>query len=379
MENSEKIIIVGDLFPVPTNFCKFSDGDIDYLFGEEIYSLFKSADYRICNLEGALTDTPGKCEKTGAVLHAPTTTVNAYKKIGFDCCTLANNHITDAGPQGLIDTMNVLDKAGIRHLGSGKNENDIRTHLFFKVGNRTIGLYNVAETMYNAPTQTLPGAHLYDEYLVCKELESIKQQCDYLIVIYHGGAEKFRYPSPQTKKRFHRMVDSGANVILSQHTHCVGSEEYYKGAYLLYGQGNFLFRAFNDGFSDTGLIIELVFKSSQVKINRFLVNAYRDGVRLDDNQDFSEFEKRSSLLLNDEFVRCEYEKYCLSNIKSLLATVTNNDIMSRLIRKAFPKQYYQKMVYKPAQRNRLLRVLHSLRSEQNREAAIIGLQSFLKL
>ena len=63
--------------------------------------------------------------------------------------------------------------------------------------------------MYNEPSSDTPGAYLYDEYAVCREVESIKSECDFLIVVYHGGAEKFRYPSPQIRRRFHRMADCG--------------------------------------------------------------------------------------------------------------------------------------------------------------------------
>ena len=93
-EMTYKIMIGGDLFPVPSNFDKFSEGDISYLFGERICSLFKTANYRICNLEGALTDSPGSCEKTGPVVYAPTSVARGFKALGMDCCTLANNHIS---------------------------------------------------------------------------------------------------------------------------------------------------------------------------------------------------------------------------------------------------------------------------------------------
>ena len=175
---NSRIIIAGDLFPIPSNFSKFVEGDVSYLFGEKILELFGSADYRICNLEGALTDRPGKCEKTGPVLSAPVSTIKAYKKLGIDCCTLANNHITDAGSIGVTDTIKTVDEAGIEQLGAGENINIIKHYIFFKVGGKTICLYNVGETMYNEPTVTMPGAYLYDEYVVCKELELLKDKYD---------------------------------------------------------------------------------------------------------------------------------------------------------------------------------------------------------
>lgn len=377
MNSDKSIIIVGDLFPVPSNFSKFSEGDISYLFGDKICELFAQADYRICNLEGALTDNSGKCEKTGAALFAPTNVINAYKELGIDCCTLANNHITDAGDQGVLDTMNTLDKAGIKHLGAGLNAQSITHFLSFEIGGRKIGLYNVAETMYNAPTNTKPGAFLYDEYIVCKELETYKQQCDYLIVIYHGGAEKFRYPSPQTKKRFHRMVDCGANMILSQHTHCVGSEEYYKGAYLLYGQGNFLFRSFNDGFTNSGIIIELEFTSAGANVKKHLVKAVSNTVRYDENQDFASFNERSSHVEDDAFIQNQFDQYCLKELPIYLRAYKGKLPFRSILSRFFPK-IYRIILFRGYERKQLLFTLHSLRSEQNREVAINGLLEYLR-
>jgi len=372
-----KIIIVGDLFPVPSNSDKFSAGDIQYLFGEKICQLFSEADYRICNLEGALTDHPEKCVKTGVKLFAPTKTITAYKKMSFDCCALANNHITDAGPRGVLDTMKTLDTLGIQHIGVGENEDSIQTHIFFNVGGRRFGLYNVAETMYNAPTNKLPGAHLYDEYVVCKDLESIKSECDYLIVIYHGGTERYRYPSPQIQKRFHRMADSGADMILSQHTHCVGSEEYYKGAYLLYGQGNFLFRSFNNEFTDTGLIIELDIKDGEIIVKKHLVDAVDDTVRYNDIQNLSAFIERSEQIRRIGFISEQYQKHAFSRVKGYLDTYKGRVPLKRFVRHCFPKLYV-KILLNSYDKEQLLLTLHSLRSEQNREMAITGISELLK-
>ena len=316
--------------------------------------------------------------KTGPEIYAPTCTLKAVKALGIDCCMLANNHITDAGHQGAIDTLSTLDRAGILHLGAGKDIDSIVHYQVVKIGNMDIGLYNVCETMYNQPTRRKAGAYIYDEYVVCKELEELKKWCDYLIVIYHGGAEKFRYPSPQTRKRFHRMVDSGADMILSQHTHCVGSEEYYKGAYLLYGQGNFLFRSFNNEFTDTGLIIELVISENGYHVKKHLVNAVDDTVRYDNTQDFSEFDMRSSRISDDEFLAEQYSKYCLQELPEYLRAYKSRFWGRRLLRRFFPKLYNRFLLSVAYDRKDLLFTLHSLRSEQNRETAIGGIESYLK-
>lgn len=379
IDDSCKVIIVGDLFPVPQNFDCFSTGDISYLYGDKICQLFKDADFRICNLEGALTNSESVGEKTGPVIKAPVSTIKGIKSLGIDCCTLANNHITDAGHQGVVDTMLTLDKARIAHIGAGLNKDNIRHYHTFEVGGMKFLLYNVAETMYNEPTDQKGGVYLYDEYLVCKELEELKSKCDYLIVIYHGGAEKFRYPSPQTRKRFHRMVDSGANMILSQHTHCVGCEEYYKDAYLLYGQGNFLFRSFNNEFTDTGLIIELVLKDGKVTIKKHLVDAVGYTVRYNEMQDFSEFDKCSIEAKDEDFVLQKFEAYCLKEVPVYINAYKGGkrNLITKVCNRLFPNKL-KEFSLNNYTKNQLLFTLHSLRSEQNREVAIEGIKQLMK-
>lgn len=367
------------MFPVPSNFEKFTDGDIRYLLGDKISDIFAEADYRICNLEGALTDGNGKCQKTGPVIKAPTSTISAFKELGIDCCTLANNHITDAGHQGVVDTIATLDKAGIKYIGAGVDLASINDHLKIEINGRRITLYNVAETMYNEPGAHSAGANLYDEYLVCKRLEELSKDSDFLIVIYHGGVEKFRFPSPQTRKRFHRMVDCGANMVLSQHTHCVGSEEYYKGAYLLYGQGNFLFRSFNNEYTDTGLFLDLTIKEGEFEVKKHMVRAIEDTARYDEAQDFSAFDERSGHISDEEYVQQKFDEYCMNELPLYLTNYTGKKTIVDKIRfKFFPDKNRERILndlYTPAQ---MLFTLHSLRSEQNREVAINGLKQQLQ-
>lgn len=373
-----KIIIVGDLFPTETNTPYFTQGDIKSLFGEKLIQLFKEADLTICNLEGALTDHGEICKKTGPVKVAPTSAIEAYKQLGIDCCLLANNHATDGGHQGMIDTMRTLDNAGIKHIGGGKNQNEIVRFVIQKVGGLNIGFYNVSETMYNKPTKDTAGAWLYDEYVVCRELEQLKKQCDYLVVLYHGGIEKFHYPSPETRKRFHRMADCGADMILAQHTHCIGCEEYYNGSYLLYGQGDFLLKNFAPGLTDTGLIVELVIENGQVQIKKHKVKSVDNlFVRYDEQQDLSEFNSRSNKVGDEDYVYQELQKFCDKELRLYLTAFKSPSKLRLRLKRFFPKAY-KKWLYQYNERD-LMFALHTLRSEQNRETAIVGIEHLLKI
>lgn len=378
MKDTGKIIIVGDFFPVPSNFSKFSEGNVSYLLGDKICSLFADADYRICNLEGALTDSSQRCDKTGPVIVAPTSVVKTYKELGIECCMLSNNHVTDGGHQGVLDTMQTLGNAGIRYIGAGKNEEEICRFLVQEVGGMKFGFYNVCETMYNKPTKTQAGAWLYDEYAVCQELKKLKKTCDYLIVIYHGGIEKFRYPSPETRKRFRRMADCGADMVLSQHTHCIGCEENYNGSYLLYGQGDFLFNNFRPGLTDTGLIVELVIGNGCVDVFKHKVKTIDYTVHYDEEQILDDFMERSELLKNENFVNKQFEDFCFKELYSYLYAFKSPSVFYRLMRRIFPSFSKNWLYYNSYKRRDLLFTLHTLRSEQNRETAIWGIETLLK-
>jgi len=372
------ILIVGDLFPTEHNVSFFSKGDIDTLFGEEITQLFSGADICVCNLEGAFTDHLDKCRKTGPVKVASTRAVEAYKKLGIDLCLLANNHVTDGGHQGMIDTMRTLDNAGIKHIGAGRNQNEIVRFVIQKVGGINIGFYNVSETMYNKPTNDTAGVWLYDEYVVCHELEQLKKQCDYLLVLYHGGIEKFHYPSPEMRKRFHRMADCGADMIFAQHTHCIGCEEYYNGSYLLYGQGDFLLKNFAPGLTDTGLVVELVIENGQVQIKKHKVKSVDNlFVRYDEHQDLSEFNTRSNMVGDEDYVYQEFQEFCDKELRLYLTAFKSPSKLRLRLKRFFPKAY-KKWLYQYNERD-LVFVLHTLRSEQNRETAIVGIEHYLDI
>ena len=374
------IIIVGDLFPVSSNAKYFAQGDIKHLFGKDICDLFAQADYRICNLEGALTDGNDRCVKTGPVITASTDTVLAYKNLGIDLCMLANNHITDGGNQGVIDTMRTLGKAGIRHIGGGINESSIPHYLIHTLADKKVCIYNVCERMYNKSTATKAGAWIYDEYVVCKELEALKSQCDYLIVIYHGGIEKFRYPSPEIKKRFHRMADSGADVVISQHTHCIGCEEYYNGAYLLYGQGDFLLMNFRPELTNLGLIVEILIDKNGMKIKKHMVKC-SNVLRLEyvENPDFASFDERSKKVQDDKYLEEQFRKFSKQELRLYLNAFKSPNRFLYAIKRLFPKLYFNWLISKAYHRNDLLFSLHTLRSEQNREIAIAGIETLLNI
>lgn len=81
------------------------------------------ADLRIVNLECALTTHLRRWTRSEKMFHfrADPEEVRVLQAARIDGCALANNHTLDYEEEGLLDTLRVLQGAGIRYAGAGRN------------------------------------------------------------------------------------------------------------------------------------------------------------------------------------------------------------------------------------------------------------------
>lgn len=235
-----KFVICGDLSVTDESWNNFESGDPRAAFGN-VCELFASADKTIVNLECALTDSENRIKKCGPNLKGPKQTADTMKAAGVTDCTLSNNHIFDFGKEGFWDTIKELDRIGIAHTGWGENYEDSRRNITYVQNGIRVTLVNVCEHEYTYATENRVGARPFDEFETMQDIREAKKNADYVIVVYHGGKELCRYPSPRLMKACREMVRCGANAVLCQHSHCIGTYEYFENGFILYGQGNFHF------------------------------------------------------------------------------------------------------------------------------------------
>ena len=372
-KQQHRLVIAGDIFPSKKNMNEFVSGDLDSLIDEKIRRLFSEADFSVCNLEGALTNRGIPIDKVDPVIFADTQAVTVLKKLGVSCVTLANNHIMDCGKEGFIETCETLDANGISYFGAGKNEESISKYIEIVIGGRKIVIYTVAETMFNIPSGDTPGVNLYDEYRVCNELRELKSKSDYLIVIYHGGAEFFWYGTEELRKRFHRMADAGADLITAQHTHCIGITERYENSYLLYGQGDFLFARSANVYKETGVLLEVIFSDDDVVINHHLLRHVDNVVVYDSAQDFSSFNDRNRMYQAGERFAKEYEDYCGDQIIKFLEAFRGKNLIDKVIKKLLPREKYKRYLRNRFTKRQILRIISGIQFEEFNEVLCTGL------
>ena len=235
-----KTLLLGDMSPTIVTDPLFAAKDAATLFTDTV-TLFQGNDVNFVNLECALTESDKSIEKFGPPLKASLNTAETLKNIGVNCCGLSNNHIFDYGIQGVLDTMKALDEAGIAYTGFGRDYEDSRKDMIYEIDGEKLAIIAVCEHEYSYALEDRMGSRPYDEYDTMEDICKAKEICDRVIVIYHGGKEHCQYPSPRLRKLCHAMVKNGADVVLCQHSHCIGCYEAFQDGHILYGQGNFHF------------------------------------------------------------------------------------------------------------------------------------------
>jgi poly-gamma-glutamate synthesis protein (capsule biosynthesis protein) len=308
---SSTILIAADIVPTSKNIDKFINGDADYLVGDKLIKRLNAADFIVMNLEVPLADRETPIRKCGPCLIAPTNTINGIKAINPHFLTLANNHILDQGLPGLQTTIQQLDAEGISYAGIGKTLTEARQPYIAIVGGHKVGFYCCAEHEFSIATEKTAGANPFDPLESFVDIKNLKGECEFVVVLYDGGKEQYRYPSPLLRKVFHKFSDAGADLVIAQHTHCIGCKEIYQGSTLVYGQGNFLFDHSDSEFWKTSLLVELDMESRNINY----IPLVKDADRVREAEDsiaaeiISGFNSRSKAILKEGFVEEEYSRY----------------------------------------------------------------------
>lgn len=322
MSNTDVIItIFGDICPVKDTLPGFISEDPKAILSSDILSLISKSDITVGNLECSLTDNPTPIQKTGPVLHAPTVSAQTLSKAGVSVLSLANNHIRDCGTPGVESTIAACKSAGIAVFGAGNTKEEANRPYIIKTKGLRIAFVSFAEHEFNAIRQDGGGAAIFDIYDDFKRLQNIRSSVDYMIVLYHGGIEYHPYPSPMLQKKCRMMADAGADLVLCQHSHCIGSYEKLGNSTILYGQGNNLFgyRKNNHKWNE-GLIVQ-IHLSSQSHIVELIPGRTNSDSIFEIIQDerkcrlLAEIDNRSEQICADDFIKNAWEDFCKKNEK----------------------------------------------------------------
>ncbi|SDX65806.1 CapA family protein [Paenibacillus sp. CF384] len=370
-----EILIASDLVPTGSNEDLFAQGDIRALLGEELFKIWNASDMRVFNLEVPLTDQETPIAKTGPNLIAKTRTIHGIKQLQPTLVTLANNHILDQGTQGFHSTKRLLEQYNIPFVGAADNVVEAaKPHILHQDG-ISVGIYACAENEFTIATATSAGANPFDPLESLDHIQELKQKCDYVIVLYHGGKEHYRYPSPNVQRVCRKMVQKGADLVICQHSHCVGAYENYLDSKIIYGHGNFIFDYMDSEYWQSSLLIKIHI-GERLEVNYVPVVKQKHVIRAAQGSEVDNilngFYSRSEEISQEGFVERRYQEFAHTNTEAYLKAFSGlGKWMSRIDRKLLNGRLLKQRYSKP----NLLAMQNFIECEAHRELLLAGLKT----
>ncbi|MCR5596149.1 MAG: CapA family protein [Lachnospiraceae bacterium] len=280
MKEKTSILFTGDIGFDKYMKDKWNDED---LLDTEVSSFLKECDHLAVNVEGPLYDVSvSSSQATGAasLLHSMDPGVSEFLSgIGADIWNICNNHIMDAGPDGIKSTLKIASDHNAQVLGAGMNINEASAPLIINEAGG-IGMIGVGyqRACRKADEQT-PGCFSWSDHdLIRQRIEEIKSNNRWCIVIAHAGEEFTALPSPYTRERYISFLEMGADIVIAHHPHVVNNYELIGDKAIFYSLGNFIFDTDyqrSQYYTEYGILLKLIltekdysFESFGIKVDR---------------------------------------------------------------------------------------------------------------
>ena len=225
----------------------------DYIWGETLQELDRAdVDLGIINLETAITSAETRWAGKGIHYRMHPLNIGCLSAARINGCALANNHILDWGYEGLSETLQSLDSAGIAHAGAGKDADEAAMPAVLDLAeNGRVLLFAFGSTTSGIPhewcaTSISPGVNLLDDFSeataarVASQMRQHQQPGDVLVASIHWGSNWGYYIPPDQIAFAHRLVDEGVAIVHGHSSHHVKAIEVFNSRLILYGCGDFL-------------------------------------------------------------------------------------------------------------------------------------------
>lgn len=252
---------IGDVnFDEDWSTMRYLDQQVDGIFNclsEPLMEELSQADILVVNNEFTYSTHGTPIEGKDYVFRADPDRVYLFQLMGADLASVGNNHAYDYGPEGLVDTLETLEEAGIPHVGGGRNLEEAMKPFYFIANGRKVAVAAATQIERSLPytkeaTQDSPGVlkTLNPDKFV-KVIEEAEANADYVIVYVHWGTEQNPNFEPDQTALADAYIEAGADAIIGAHTHCLQGCEYREGVPILYSLGNFWFNSIK---LDTGVL-----------------------------------------------------------------------------------------------------------------------------
>ncbi|MBK8255159.1 MAG: CapA family protein [Polyangiaceae bacterium] len=238
---------------------------------ESVAELLATADVRFVNLESQLSDQKGETQSPTQklVFTGPPGGARALQLGKVGVVSLANNHMWDYGQRAFLETLENLERAGVKYAGAGRNREQAYSPAWVEVNGFKLGILAFTD-IWN---QGALKVHAAKDYVAEAGKEAVSSAVKAaktagngapVVVSYHGGEEYVSVPLQRAIDLHHAAIDAGADAVIGHHPHLSQGIEVYKGKPIFYSIGNFLMRTHREHLAtEIGFLARIVFSNTE--------------------------------------------------------------------------------------------------------------------
>ncbi len=254
------IAAAGDILshvPVNNSAARYAGGDGDYDYHPmfaDVEPILSAADVALCHLETPLSLKNTNLSQSGVlVFNTPHQMAAALVGAGFDGCDFASNHTLDRGLDGLRQTIQVAEEAGLVMAGPTADAETSGQPGMHEAQGISIAHLAYSYTAFNnwGPNDEVPSdAPWFADAMwpiigaegIIADAEAARDDgAEIVVVSMHWGQEYVTEPTQDQRDVARELLESGAvDIILGTHVHVIQPCETINGRTVFYGLGNFL-------------------------------------------------------------------------------------------------------------------------------------------
>jgi poly-gamma-glutamate capsule biosynthesis protein CapA/YwtB (metallophosphatase superfamily) len=240
-----RLAAVGDVMLARDVGRHFADAPHDFTAGG-VHDVLRTYDVVCANLENPVGTSGHPCpgQDPQVTFRAHPATLDVLLSLGVTVVSLGNNHMLDYGEPALIETLEHLDRRGIRWVGAGRDYEEANRPLLMHVRGRRLAflsyafIYSVNSRM---ATRRRPGIADHRLSRILSRIRQLTRAGHQVVVMCHWGFEYCFYPLPYQMRAARRMIDVGATLVLGHGPHYPQGLEQYRDREIVYSLGNFIF------------------------------------------------------------------------------------------------------------------------------------------
>lgn len=233
-------------------------GNISGAIAPDLIEEMKSADIMMLNNEFPYSDRGIPTEGKQFTFRARPSYVSYLDDLGVDLVSLANNHAYDYGEEAFLDTLAVLEEAGVTYVGAGRNLEEARRPVYYIIDNTKIAFVSATQIERSDNPDTRGATDSSAGVFRCwngdnliETVKEAKENSDFVIVYLHWGTENEVNIDWAQEKQAPEVAAAGADLIIGDHPHCLQKIDVIQGVPVIFSLGNFWF---NSKTVDTGMV-----------------------------------------------------------------------------------------------------------------------------